>query len=72
MKETSLLISKTIEVDNPISFTQWCRTYKVGSRIPKMRPDIDMYTRGDYDIEKLVKMLNKEKSKKWYDRFIKG
>jgi hypothetical protein len=73
MQQTTLRISKTYEVKNPMTYTQWCKKYKVGSRVPKMKKDCDMYTSGDYDFNKLVTMIKtKNKKPSVYDRILKA
>jgi hypothetical protein len=73
MRQTTLKISKTYEVKNPIPYTQWCKKYKVGSRVPKIQSDCDMYTSGDYDFNKLVTMIkNQNKKLSVYDRILKA
>jgi hypothetical protein len=66
-------ISKTYEVENPMSFDKWCKKYKVGSRILKKQLDIDMYTRKEYDFNKLSAMIkNTNKNPSIYDRILKA
>ena len=66
-------ISKTYEVENPMTFDKWCKKYKVGSRILKKQLDIDMYTRREYDFSKLVAMIkNQDKNPSIYDRILKA
>lgn len=73
MQQTTLRISKTHEVKNPISYAQWCKKYKVGSRVPKTQSNCDMYTSGDYDFDKLVTMIkNQNKKPSIYDRILKA
>lgn len=73
MLKNEVLISKTTHVEEPMPYNLWCHTYKVGCRVPKLQPEMNMYLRGEYDMEKLVKMLrsNKEKPKSLYERIFK-
>lgn len=70
MQETTIKIMKTVNVENPISYTKWCKKYKVGSRVPKISKDCDMYKSKDYDFNKLVAMIKNEKPN-LYDRILK-
>ena len=60
-------IEKTTLVDKPLTYTQWCKKYKVGSRIEKNPLPIDMYKSGEYDFDKLVSMIKNQKPS-LYDR----
>jgi hypothetical protein len=62
-------IAKTTKVEKPLSYSDWCKRYKVGSRIERKQTDIDMYKRGEYDFEKLVMMI-KEQKPSLYDRIL--
>jgi hypothetical protein len=73
MQQTTLKILSTREVKNPLSYDQWCKKYKVGSRVPKTRNNCDMYTSGDYDFDKLSIMIkSKNKNSSVYDRILKA
>ena len=73
MQQTSIKILKTCEVENPMTFDMWCKKYKVGSRISNKQSDIDMYTRKEYDFNKLATMIkNQEKNPSIYDRILKA
>ena len=73
MQQTTLRISKTTEVKNPISYNQWSKKYKVGSRVPKIKSDCDMYTSGEYDFNKLMTIIkNQNKQLSIYDRILKA
>lgn len=73
MQQTTLRILKTTEVEKPMTYTQWCKKYKVGSRVPKTQNNCDMYTSGDYNFDKLVTMIkNQNKNPSVYDRILKA
>jgi hypothetical protein len=69
MKEATLKLAKTVHVEDPISYQEWCQKYKFGNRVEKKQLDIDMYKRGEYDFEKLVMMLKNQKPS-LYDRIM--
>jgi hypothetical protein len=69
MQETTIKIMKTTNVENPMSFDEWCKKYKFGSRIVKKQLDIDMYKRGEYDFNKLSKII-KSKKLSFYERIF--
>lgn len=71
MNQSTLKISKTTQVENPLSESEWYNKYKVGSRVPKKQTDCDMYHRKEYDFDKLVKLIKYgERKLTWYERFI--
>jgi len=70
MQQTTIRISKSTPVENQLTFNEWCKTYSVGSRIPKTSGHCDMYKRKDYDFNKLVAMIKNEKPR-LYDRILK-
>lgn len=70
-EQSTLRISKTTEVDDPLPLTEWCERYKFGSRVERKQLDVDMYKRGEYDFEKLVNLVKYGTNKPtWYQRFI--
>ena len=71
MQQTTIRISKSTQVEDPISFSQWCKTYNVGRRVPKIGKDCDMYRSKDYDFNKLVAII-KNKKPSLYDRILKA
>ena len=71
MKETTLRISKTIPVEDPLSESEWYKKYKVGSRAPKKQIDCDMYHKKEYDFNKLVNLIKHGTDKSnWFDRIF--
>jgi hypothetical protein len=71
MQETTLRISKTTEVEDPLPLTEWCEQYKFGSRVQRKQLDVDMYKRGEYDLEKLANLIKYGASKPaWYKRIL--
>lgn len=72
MTESTVRISKTTHVENPLPYMKWCKKYKVGSRIPKKQSDCDMYHSKEYDFDKLVNIIKygNTKPSNWYERII--
>jgi hypothetical protein len=71
MQETTLRISKTVEVEDPLPLSEWCEMYKFGSRVQRKQLDVDMYSRGEYDLEKLANLIKYGASKPaWYKRIL--
>lgn len=73
MQQTTIRISKSTQVEDQLTFSEWCKTYNVGSRIPKISRDCDMYKSKDYNFDKLAVMIkNKNKTPNLYDRILKA
>lgn len=70
MQETTLRISKTTEVENPLTLNEWTEKYKFGSRVQHKQLDMDMYKRGEYDFQKLVNLVKYGANKPWYQRIL--
>lgn len=71
MQETTLRIAKTIQVEDPLPENKWFKKYKVGSRVPKIQANVDMYHRGDYDFDKLTNIIKNGSNKPtWYQRIL--
>ena len=72
-QQSTLRISKTIEVDNPLTLNEWTEKYKFGSRVQRKQLDVDMYKRGEYDFQKLVNLINYGANRPvWYRRILKA
>lgn len=73
MQETTIKIMKTTNVENPLTYSKWCKKYKVGSRVPKTSRYCDMYKSKDYDFNKLASIIkNGNKKLSLYDRVLKA
>ena len=71
-EKLALRISKTTEVENPLTLNEWTEKYKFGSRVLRKQLDVDMYKRGEYDFQKLVNLINYGANKStWYHRILK-
>jgi hypothetical protein len=72
-EQSTLRISKTVEVENPLTLNEWTEKYKFGSRVQRKQLDVDMYKRGEYDFQKLVNLINYGANKPvWYLRIFKA
>lgn len=70
-EQSTLRISKTVEVENPLTLNEWTEKYKFGSRVQRKQLDVDMYKRGEYDLEKLANLIKYGASKPaWYKRIL--
>jgi len=49
-------IQSTIYPTKQISYNQWCKKFKVGSRVEK-RSSNNFYEDGEYDYNKFIKMI---------------
>jgi hypothetical protein len=73
MNGTTIKIASTFYVEKPLSEAQWFKKYKVGSRVPKSQPSVDMYHRGEYNRERLYAMIREgNKKPSLYDRIWKA
>lgn len=57
MQQTTIRILKSVNVENPLPFNQWCKIYNVGSRVQKINNDCDRYISNEYDFNKLVNII---------------
>lgn len=65
-------IRKTVTVEDPLSYTEWCKKYKVGSRVEKKKAGADLYQMGEYDFDKLTKIIKYGTYKEtWYEKIFK-
>jgi hypothetical protein len=64
-------IAKTVIPESPLSYTEWAKTYKIGTRVPRYQKDCDMYVRGDYDFKKLESIIKSNKKAGSNDRVLK-
>lgn len=70
-EKSTLRISKTTEVDEPLTLNEWTEKFKFGSRVQRKQLDVDMYKRGEYDFQKLVNLVKYGTNKPtWYQRLI--
>lgn len=71
MNNGKLRIRKTIQVENPLDYTEWCNTYKFGSRAEKRYEKPNNYATGEYDINKLINIVKDGSSRPaWYERIF--
>lgn len=72
MEQATIRIQSTTTVDNPLSWNEWQKKFKIGTRIQPRQLDFDMYARGEYNKELFHFIIKNERPPRFYERFFKN